>query len=82
MSDAERIKKLEDTVSRLKVETWVLKELMMQQVRLNNITYKGKYDEVIISIAKEYESRGLDNEENREVHDTLRQYLKAENDSE
>ncbi|WP_231600446.1 hypothetical protein [Leclercia sp. 119287] len=55
---------------------------MMQQVRLNNITYKGKYDEVIISIAKEYESRGLDNEENREVHDTLRQYLKAENDSE
>ncbi len=53
MSDSERIKALEDMVFRLKIETWVLRSLMAQQIKLNNITYKDKYDEVIIQMAKD-----------------------------
>lgn len=76
MSESERIKALEDMVFRLKIETLVLKSLMVQQIGLNNITYKGKYDEVIIKMAKDYELKGLDDIENKEAHETLRSYLK------
>ena len=76
MSAENRIKELEETVLRLKIETDVLRELMIKQVALNNIAYKGKYDEVIIQMAKEYEERGLDVERNRAMHEALRQYIK------
>ncbi|ORM67360.1 hypothetical protein [Pantoea rwandensis] len=76
MSAENRIKELEETVLRLKVETDVLRELMIKQVALNNIAYKGKYDEVIIQMAKEYEERGLDVERNRAMHEAMRQYIK------
>ena len=76
MSAEERIKELEETVIRLKVETEVLRELMIKQVALNNIAYKGKYDDVIIQMAKEYEERGLDVERNRAMHEAMRQYIK------
>ena len=78
MSAEQRIKELEETVQRLTVETDVLRELMIKQVALNNIVYKGKYDEVIIQMAKEYEERGLDVGRNRALHDTIRQYVKFE----
>lgn len=78
MSAEQKIKELEETVMRLKVETDVLRELMIKQVALNNIAYKGKYDEVIIQMAKEYEERGLDTGRNRALHDALRQYVKFE----
>lgn len=76
MSAENRIKELEETVLRLKIETDVLRELMIKQVALNNIAYKGKYDEVIIQMAKEYEERGLDVERNRAMHEAMRQYIK------
>ena len=76
MSAENRIKELEETVIRLKVETDVLRELMIKQVALNNIAYKGKYDDVIIQMAKEYEERGLDVERNRAMHEAMRQYIK------
>jgi len=76
MSAENRIKELEEMVLRLKIETDVLRELMIKQVALNNIAYKGKYDEVIIQMAKEYEERGLDVERNRAMHEALRQYIK------
>ncbi|ORM62772.1 hypothetical protein PRCB_24320 [Pantoea rodasii] len=75
MSAEERIKVLEDIVLRLKVETDVLRELMIKQVALNNISFKGKYDEVIINMAKEYEERGLDVARNRAMHEAMRQYI-------
>ncbi|MGK3113656.1 hypothetical protein [Candidatus Pantoea formicae] len=76
MSAENRIKELEETILRLKIETDVLRELMIKQVALNNIAYKGKYDEVIIQMAKEYEERGLDVERNRAMHEAMRQYIK------
>lgn len=76
MSAENRIKELEEMVLRLKIETDVLRELMIKQVALNNIAYKGKYDEVIIQMAKEYEERGLDVERNRAMHEAMRQYIK------
>ena len=76
MSAENRIKELEETVLRLKIETDVLRELMIKQVALNNIAYKGKYDDVIIQMAKEYEERGLDVERNRAMHEAMRQYIK------
>ncbi|NIF23938.1 hypothetical protein [Candidatus Pantoea multigeneris] len=72
----ERIKELEATVQRLKIETEVLRELMIKQIALNNISFKGKYDEVVIQMAKEYEERGLDAGQNQALHDTIRQYIR------
>jgi copper homeostasis protein CutC len=76
MSSEERVKELEENVSRLQIEVAALRELMIKQVAVNNITFKGKYDEVIIQLAKEYEERGLDNEMNSQMHEALRQYIK------
>lgn len=76
MSTEERIKELEETVQRLKIETEVLRELMIKQVAVNNITFKGKYDEVIINMAKEYEERGLEVDRNRAMHEAIRQYIR------
>ncbi|WP_234473024.1 hypothetical protein [Erwinia sp. S63] len=81
MSAEERIKELEETVQRLKIETDVLRELMIKQVALNNISFKGKYDEVIINMAKEYEERGLEVERNRAMHEAMRQYIKDDTSS-
>lgn len=81
MSAEERIKELEETVKRLKIETEVLRELMIKQVAVNNITFKGKYDEVIINMAKEYEERGLEVERNQAMHEAIRQYIKDETSS-
>ena len=53
MSAEERIKELEETVQRLKIETDVLRELMIKQVALNNISFKGKYYVLIINMATE-----------------------------
>ncbi|QBR52013.1 hypothetical protein [Erwinia sp. QL-Z3] len=76
MSDEERIKKLEETVNRLNVETLVLREILGQQIALNNLNYKGKFDDVLEALAKEYASRGLEEGSNREINDTIRQYIK------
>ncbi|HAU5563808.1 TPA: hypothetical protein JD264_08350 [Serratia fonticola] len=81
MSAEERIKELEETVKRLKIETEVLRELMIKQVAVNNITFKGKYDEVIINMAKEYEERGLEVERNQAMHEAIRQYIKDDTSS-
>ncbi|MDI9222128.1 hypothetical protein QMZ30_14575 [Pantoea sp. EA-12] len=81
MSAESRIKELEETVLRLKVETDVLRELMIKQVALNNITFKGKYDEVLIQMAKEYEERGLDTGRNRALHEAIRQYIRFDSPS-
>lgn len=81
MSGEERIKELEETVQRLKIETDVLRELMIKQVALNNISFKGKYDEVIINMAKEYEERGLEIDRNRAMHEAMRQYIKDDSSS-
>lgn len=81
MSAEERIKELEETVQRLKIETDVLRELMIKQVALNNISFKGKYDEVIINMAKEYEERGLEIDRNRAMHEAMRQYIKDDTSS-
>ncbi|KJV32912.1 adenosylhomocysteinase [Pantoea sp. BL1] len=81
MSAEERIKELEETVQRLKIETDVLRELMIKQVALNNISFKGKYDEVIINMAKEYEERGLEVDRNRAMHEAMRQYIKDDTSS-
>ncbi len=81
MSAEERIKELEETVQRLKIETDVLRELMIKQVALNNISFKGKYDEVIINMAKEYEERGLEIDRNRAMHEAMRQYIKDDSSS-
>ncbi|HAI05282.1 MULTISPECIES: hypothetical protein [Pantoea] len=78
MSDDARIKHLEDEVRQLKVETTVLKEILGQQIALNNLNYKGKFDDVLAALAKEYAGRGLDEGDNRAIHDTLRQYIKYE----
>jgi len=80
-SAEERIEFLEETVKRLQVETDILRELMIKQVALNNITFKGKYDDVLIQMAKEYENRGLEEERNRVRHEALRQYLSQDNAS-
>lgn len=80
-SAEERIAFLEETVKRLQVETDVLRELMIKQVAVNNITFKGKYDEVLIQMAKEYENRGLEEDHNRFRHEALRQYLQQESGS-
>lgn len=76
MSTESRVKELEETILHLKVETEVLRELMIKQVALNNITFKGKYDEVLIQMAKEYEERGLDTGRNRALHEAIRQYIR------
>ncbi|WP_343553784.1 hypothetical protein [Pantoea sp.] len=76
MSSEDRVKELEEDVSNLKIEVAALRELMIKQVAVNNITFKGKYDEVIIQLAKEYEERGLEDEENSRMHEALRQYIK------
>ncbi|OON41192.1 hypothetical protein BTJ39_04280 [Izhakiella australiensis] len=76
MSDAQRIKQLEETIHQLKIETRVLRELMQQQVALNNISFKGKYDEVIIHMAQEYEALGLEEDDNQAMRDALRSYIK------
>ncbi|MGA7508008.1 MAG: hypothetical protein WBW72_06805 [Erwinia billingiae] len=76
MSDEERIKKLEETVNRLNVETLVLREILGQQIALNNLNYKGKFDDVLEALAKEYAGRGLEEGSNSEIHDTIRQYIK------
>ena len=81
MSAEERIKELEETVQRLKIETDVLRELMIKKVALNNISFKGKYDEVIINMAKEYEERGLEIDRNRAMHEAMRQYIKDDSSS-
>ncbi|MGK3131137.1 hypothetical protein ACCW76_18255 [Pantoea sp. C8B4] len=81
MSAESRIKELEETVLRLKVETDVLRELMIKQVALNNITFKGKYDEVLIQMAKEYEERGLDTGRKRALHEAIRQYIRFDSPS-
>ncbi|EJL85169.1 hypothetical protein HS962_17790 [Pantoea sp. BIGb0393] len=75
MSSEERVKELEENVNRLEIEVAALRELMIKQVAVNNITFKGKYDEVIIQLAKEYEERGLDDEMNSKMHEALRQYI-------
>ncbi|XXN64707.1 hypothetical protein ACRQ84_03935 [Enterobacter ludwigii] len=76
MANEERVKELEENVSRLEIEVAALRELMIKQVAVNNITFKGKYDEVIIQLAKEYEERGLEDESNSQMHEALRQYIK------
>lgn len=76
MSEEDRIKKLEEKVQRLQVETLVLREIIGQQIALNNLNYKGKFDDVLEALAKEYAGRGLDEGDNREIHETIRQYIK------
>lgn len=81
MSAEDRIKELEATVQYLKIETEVLRELMIKQVALNNITFKGKYDEVLIQMAREYEARGLESDRNRALHEAIRQYVRYDSPS-
>jgi len=78
MADDERIRKLEKTVAQLTVETTVLKAILGQQIALNNLNYKGKFDDVLAALAKEYADRGLDEGNNQAIHDALRQYIKYE----
>jgi len=78
MADDERIRKLEETVAQLTVETTVLKAILEQQIALNNLNYKGKFDDVLAALAKEYADRGLDEGNNQAIHDALRQYIKYE----
>ncbi|MDU5837748.1 MAG: hypothetical protein E6Z53_11895 [Pantoea sp.] len=76
MSDEQRIKNLEDMVSRLKIETWVLRELFQQQVHLNNkLSSNNNFDGLIKALAKHYADRGLESGDNKDIHDTLLQYL-------
>ena len=58
MSDDNRITHLENEVRQLKVETTVLKAILGQQIALNNLNYKGKFDDVLAALAKEYADRG------------------------
>ncbi|WLS77902.1 hypothetical protein Q3V30_15705 [Erwinia pyri] len=76
MSDEERIKNLEETVHRLRVETTVLKEILGQQIALNNLNYKGKFDDVLEALAKEYAERETGEVDNRQIHDAIREYIK------
>lgn len=76
MSEEARIRKLEETVQRLSTETRALKEILGQQIALNNITYKGKFDDVLEKLAKEFADRGLDDADNKSVHDAIRDYIK------
>ncbi|PIJ51786.1 hypothetical protein BL250_06550 [Erwinia sp. OLTSP20] len=76
MSDVSRIAQLEQRVHQLTIEIKILRELMQQQVALNNISFKGKFDDVIIHLAQEYEAAGLENDDNQALRDTLRSYLK------
>lgn len=78
MSDEDRIKNLEEMVHQLRIETHVLREIMGQQIALNNLNYKGKFDDVLEALAKEYAGRGLDEGDNRDIHDAVRQYIKYE----
>ncbi|WP_313651869.1 hypothetical protein [Pantoea sp.] len=78
MADDDRIRKLEETVAQLTVETTVLKAILGQQIALNNLNYKGKFDDVLAALAKEYAERGLEEGNNRAIHDALRQYIKYE----
>ncbi|MFV9686181.1 hypothetical protein ACLHDD_05680 [Pantoea sp. NSTU24] len=78
MADDDRIRKLEETVAQLTVETTVLKAILGQQIALNNLNYKGKFDDVLAALAKEYAERGLEDGNNRAIHDALRQYIKYE----
>lgn len=78
MADDDRIRKLEETVAQLTVETTVLKAILGQQIALNNLNYKGKFDDVLAALAKEYAERGLEEENNQAIHDALRQYIKYE----
>ncbi|MGE9553045.1 hypothetical protein ACQPT2_17965 [Erwinia amylovora] len=81
MSEEDRIKKLEEKVQRLRVDTRVLREILGQQIALNNLNYKGKFDDVLEALAKEYAGRGLDEGDNREIHETIRQYIKYQSPS-
>lgn len=81
MSEEDRIKKLEEKVQRLQVDTLVLREILGQQIALNNLNYKGKFDDVLEALAKEYAARGLDEGDNREIHETIRQYIKYQSPS-
>jgi len=76
MADDDRIRHLEAAVQQLTVETTVLKAILGQQIALNNLNYKGKFDDVLAALAKEYAGRGLDEGNNRAIHDELRQYIK------
>jgi len=78
MADDDRIKHLEEAVAQLKVETTVLKAILGQQIALNNLNYKGKFDDVLAALAKEYAERGLEEGNNQAIHDTLREYIKYE----
>lgn len=77
MSEEQRIKQLEDMVHRLKIETWVLRQLMKQQVVLNNKQNQGSWNEVIARVADHYAKEGLENGDNGEIHDTLLEYLQS-----
>ncbi|WP_342605941.1 hypothetical protein [Pantoea agglomerans] len=78
MADDDRIKHLEEAVAQLRVETTVLKAILGQQIALNNLNYKGKFDDVLAALAKEYAERGLEEGNNQAIHDVLRQYIKYE----
>ncbi|WHQ73960.1 hypothetical protein [Pantoea sp. Lij88] len=78
MADDDRIKHLEEAVAQLKVETTVLKAILGQQIALNNLNYKGKFDDVLAALAKEYAERGLEEGNNQAIHDVLREYIKYE----
>ncbi|WP_159226391.1 hypothetical protein [Pantoea sp. 18059] len=78
MADDDRIKHLEEAVAQLRVETTVLKTILGQQIALNNLNYKGKFDDVLAALAKEYAERGLEEGNNQAIHDALRQYIKYE----
>jgi len=78
MADDDRIKHLEEAVAQLTVETTVLKAILGQQIALNNLNYKGKFDDVLAALAKEYAERGLEEGNNQAIHDVLRQYIKYE----
>lgn len=72
----QRIKSLEDMVNRLKIETWVLRQIVQQQVHLNNkISIDNKFDNVIKALAKHYANQGLESGDNKDIHDTLLEYL-------
>ncbi|MGK3141211.1 hypothetical protein [Pantoea sp. C2G6] len=78
MTENDRIKQLEAAVQQLTVETTVLKAILGQQIALNNLNYKGKFDDVLAALAKEYAERGLEEGNNRAIHDALREYIKYE----
>lgn len=74
MTTEQRLKAVEDVCDRLRIEVWVLRQIMKQQINLTNKQGIYDFDQILQKLAESIEKKETLTEADKDAIETLLQY--------